>query len=259
MNALNISQWKKELEQILNSPGDREPIDLYKDVCGLGETMGVTTAEELLDTHPGLFKYSPILTQAHSQRIVADEIAETQRLLEHVGDIAVSFKNVASAAGLPHYDRVADLFNHVDFSNCHRFVSVGCGRLPSTNFQIHDNTEVPEIIGIDILPEAIDVASKLATKLGFPRIRMELEDGRRYDYGQAQIVFVANIVAPKSDVLCQIADTATEDVQIILREPFSLGRLWAESGERVIDPRLEVIGRGSGSWNLSRNVYLRKR
>ena len=222
--------------------------------------MGDDAAEALLDAHPGLFEYAPTLTQANNQCIVTEEIADAQRLLQERWDGPVLFKDVASATRLVAYNRVPELFDRVVFRNCRCLVMVGCGSLPFTIFHVHDRTEVPEIIGIDIVPEAVETANELAKRLGYARVRAELQDGRSYDYSQAQIVFIANMVSPKPTVVSRIADTAPKDVQIIVREPYSLGRLWAESSERSPDPRLEITGRGrSGSWNLSRAVFLSRR
>ena len=261
MNTQTINRWKENLEQLLQSGEGRNSSDLIKNICDLGRLMGDTVAETILDTHPDLFEYSTALTQANNQRIVTEEIKETRRLIQDARNRNVeSFKDVASATGLVHYNRVSDMFDHIDFNDYRRLVIVGCGRLPSTSFHVHDKTEVPEIIGIDFLPEAIKTATELAAVLDYPRVKCELKDGSAYDYSQAQIVFVAHMVSPKSAVLSRIADTANKDVQIVVREPFSLGRLWAESCTRPLDQRLQIVSCGSsGHWNLTQDIYLRLR
>jgi hypothetical protein len=67
------------------------------------------------------------------------------------------------------------------------------------------------------------------------------------------------MVSPKAAVVSRIADTAPDEVQIVLWEPYSLGRLWAESAERTLDPRLEITGRTSISRNMTRDVFVRRR
>ncbi len=99
----------------------------------------------------------------------------------------------------------------------------------------------------------------LAAWLGYTRIRAEVADGCSYDFGQAPIVFATTYVSGKPAVLSRIADTAPENVQIAVREPYSLGRLWAEGCELASEPRLEVIARGRGGWGLSRGLYLKRR
>jgi hypothetical protein len=91
-------------------------------------------------------------------------------------------------------------------------------------------------------------------------VKIELCDGRAYDFSRAQVIFVANMVSPKAAVLSRIADTAAEGVQVVVREPYSLGRLLTESVEDSLDSRLEITGKGHG-WrgNLSLDLYLRRR
>ena len=157
------------------------------------------------------------------------------------------------------YNRSDDMFEKLNFRDCRLLAMVGCGRIPFTIFNVHDKTKIPEIIGLDILPEAINTASRLVSRLGYGRVRFELRDGRSYDYGQTQIVYVAAIVSPKSAVMSRIADTAPDDVQIVVREPFSLARLWLESIEHSLDPRLEITSMGPKSPTMNRDVYLRRR
>ena len=50
--------------------------------------------------------------------------------------------------------------------------------------------------------------------------------------------------------------TAGPGVQVVLREPYSLGRLWAERAESRFDAPLQVCHRGPGSRYLSRDVFV---
>jgi hypothetical protein len=120
-------------------------------------------------------------------------------------------------------------------------------------------TAVPQIVGLDVIPEAVEMANALAAKLGYGRMHAELCDGLDYDYGGAGIVYVASMVTPKAAVVSRIADTAPEHVRIILWEPYSLGRLWAEAAEPDLDPRLEVTGRSSIWRNMTRDVFVQRR
>jgi hypothetical protein len=112
-----------------------------------------------------------------------------------------------------------------------------------------------------MLPEAIETASKLADRLGYGRARFAASDGASYDYGKADIIFVANMVFGKKAILSRIADTAAPGVLVILRDSYSLGRLYAENGARGLDPRFEIMGEGEKdrSVALSYDVYLRLR
>ena len=196
----------------------------------------------------------------------AQDVAEIRQMLGQDLKGPGSFEQIAAGktsigvlSSKDAYRCLDEVFDHVDFRNCRRAVMVGCGGRPFTMFRIHDQTAVPEIVGLDIVPEAVDTANKLAAELGYGRMHAELCDGCDYDYSNAQMVYVASMVSPKAAVVARIADTASDDVQIVLWEPYSLGRLWAESAERTLDPRLEVTGRTSVSRNMTRDVFVRRR
>ena len=259
MSLNEAKNWTGALGVLLESSQDRDPAEVIRELCDLAHAMGDETAEALLDADPTLYRHMPALTRAFYERVVRKEMAETERLLRHVWVGPVSFVDVASAAVMRTYNRVREMFERVDFRACRRFVMVGCGRLPVTMFHVHDRTETSEIIGLDIVPDAIETAREIAARFGYARIGAELCDGQAHDYGQAQILFITNMIASKAAVLSRIAETGPPDVRIIVREPYSLRRLWSESGERSLDPRLEIIGWGSAHPTLSRDLYLKRR
>lgn len=263
---LKQDSWKQELERLLKGSHDRDPIQLIMDIRQLGLTMGDDAGEELLDSNPEFFAHGPALTAAFAKMVRAQDAAEIEQLLREEITGPVSFRQIApdkTKIGLMSstyaYNRLNEVFDRVDFRHCKRVVMVGCGGRPFTMFRIHDQTAVPEIIGLDIVPEAVETANRLAMKLGYGRMRAELCDGRDYDYGAAQIVYVANMVSPKAAVVSRIADTAPDDVEIIIWDPCSLGRLWAENCERSLDARLEVTGRTAVSQTMTRDIFVRRR
>jgi hypothetical protein len=259
MSVKEAKEWARALVALLESSQDRDPVDVINDLCALAQAMGDDTAEALLNADPDLRRHAPALTLAFYQRVVRKEIAESQRLLQQIGDDRVSFLDLASPAVLHTYHRVRDMFERVDFGTCRRFVMVGCGRLPVTMFHVHDRTETTRIVGLDIVPEAVDTARAIAARFGYTRLEAELCDGRSYDYGETQIIFITNMISSKAAVLSRIAETAPRDVQVIVRDPYSLRHLWSESSEHSLDPRLEITGRDSPTASLSRNVYLKRR
>jgi hypothetical protein len=125
---------------------------------------------------------------------------------------------------------------------------------------IHDHTTTPEIVGLDTDPQAIDMATRVAAAFAPHRVRVIEDDGVRFDYGTANVVYVANHVSPKTRVLQRIADTAHEQAQVILRDPFGYGCLFAESGVADLDPRFVVARMGEGNrYFLSRHILLARR
>ena len=260
------SSWKNDLERLLLSSQERTPTEVINRIRDLGIAMGHETGEALLDNHPEFFAYQTALTRTFAEMVHAQDIAEIARMLSDdlhgaatFGQIAPEKTNIGVLSSKDAYRRLDEVFDHADFSDCSRAVMVGCGGRPFTMFRIHDQTAVPEIIGLDIVPEAVESANRLAGKLGYTRMRAELCDGRDYDYGEAGIVYVASMVSPKAAVVSRIADTAPDDVQIILWEPCSLARLWSQSAERELDPRLEITGRTRISRNMTRDVFVRRR
>ena len=157
------------------------------------------------------------------------------------------------------YDRVSDMFQNIDFNNCSRLVMVGCGPSPVSIFHVCDKTEIPDIIALDVVPDAVERVRALIEHFGLSRVRAEVCDGREFDYDSAGIVLVANMVSPKAGVVSRIADTAPIAVQIAVRDPYGLGVLWADSAERALDPRLKVISRGHPGLPLAREVYIKRR
>jgi len=195
----------------------------------------------------------------HADLIYALEAAEAQALLAYAPRPGLGYRDVAGHEGAASYDRVADMFTHVDFSNCRRFVLVGAGELPMTALHIHDRTAVAHIDCLDKRPEAVRSIEALAAWLGSDRLRALRFDGAQYDYSHADVIFVANMVRPKQVILARILDTAPDHVRIVLRDPYSLGLLWAEEGGAALDPRASIVARGPGSRFLSRNLFLARR
>ena len=243
---------------LASAPG-RKPAAVINEIVDFGLAMGEQCAESLLERHPELFNHVQTLTEIYSRYVAEIEAAEERRILSQVVRGPVEFTDVAGAAAMMAYDRVGGMFDFVDFRECRRFVLIGCGRLPVTAFHVRDLTNGPEIVCVDVRPEVVQAAARLAQWLGMRRFDVRLGDGLAFDFTDSDTIYVANMVSPKALVLSRIADTAPEDVRIIVREPYSLGRLWAEESCRVLDARLEIVGAARGSRYLSRDIFVRRR
>lgn len=261
-----LNSWKDELESFVASADERTPTELINGIRDIGVAMGHDAGEALLDSHAELFSHRPMLTQAFIDMVQAQDVAEINQMLRQdvreptsFGQIATEKTAIGVMSSKDAYKRLDEVFEHVDFSRCGRAVMVGCGGRPFTMFRIHDQTQVPEITGLDVVPDAVETANVLAAKLGYARMRAEFCNGRDYDYRAAQVVYVASMVSPKAEVVSRIADTAPPDLQLVLWEPYSLARLWSERAEDSLDPRLEVVGRTRVSRNMTRDVFVRFR
>jgi hypothetical protein len=248
-----------ELENLLASSANRDPAELLEEISQIADAIGENACDALLASNPELLKYAPVLTQANRLRVNKKETEETERMLQLRRHGPVVLGALLSKSARRAYDRVNDMFQNIDFNNCSRLVMVGCGPSPVSIFQIYDRTEIPDIIALDVVPDAIERVRSLIEHFGLSRMRAEVCDGTDFDYGSAGIVVVANMVSPKAGVVSRIADTAPRAVQIAVRDPYGLGLLWADSAERALDPRLEVIGRGHPGLPLSRDVYIKRR
>jgi hypothetical protein len=218
----------------------------------LSESEAATLVRALGDTAAEFARF-------RTESIFATEAAEAHAVLACAPRLRVGYRDVAGHEGAAHYDRVADMFTHVDFSNCRRFVLVGAGELPSTALHVHDRTTVAHIDCLDTRPEAVRSVEAIAAWLGSDRLRALRLDGAHYDYSEVDVIFVANMVTPKQVVLARILDTAPDHVRIILRDPYSLGLLWAEEGGVALDPRVSIVARGAASRSLSRDLFLVRR
>jgi hypothetical protein len=252
-------QLQNELERILELTISRDASDVMRELWGLCSTVDVEGAELLLATQPKLLDHRPVITRAFNEMVVAQEISQARQLLQRKLKGSESFAEIATAISLYSYERSADMFDYLDFRECRQLVLVGCGWVPATLFYVHDKTNISELVGLDVVPHAVETANELAQRLGYTRVRAEPQNGSTYDYGQAQIVYVVGMVGEtKSAVLARIADTAPGNVQVMLNEPYSLGRIWSSAVEPSLDGRFYVAKRGQGR-ATRRNLLLKLR
>lgn len=254
-----IGRWSVELDSIMNAVDHSRPKTTVEAIFELGKKFDEQTAAKLLSDFPALRRHVPTATRLYHDYVVSNEQLDAARMLSRAADGFPADDNTASPFSQAAYDRVNAIFDHIDFARCQKFVMVGCGQMPYTALQVHAQTEVAAVLGIDISPTAIESVRSLAERLSLRRLGAELVSGADYDFHGADAIYVANMVSPKNPVMSRIADTAPENVQVVMREPYSLGILWNECGEDTLDPRLEVCLRGPGSVYLARDVVLRRR
>ncbi len=164
---------------------------------------------------------------------------------------------VRSDFGRHTYDRVPEVLGLADFGACWRFVMVGCGAFPAAALLVRDSTAVAEIVALDVDARAAATARRVVEAMGEPRIRIEVSDGAAHDYAGAQVVYLANQVAMKARVLERVRETAPSDAVVIVREPYSVGRLVAESVERRLPPPFRIGAFGEKNPDFySRHVLL---
>lgn len=128
------------------------------------------------------------------------------------------------------YQDILNEFSNLDkyMKNCNNFIMVGCGSFPITLFYVCEKYSNLNIIGIDNSPEAIINAKELKTKLNYQKLAFEIIDGINYNYSNIDIIFIANLVIPKTKVLKRIAMTCKQGTKIFLRIPVMYGSLLSE-------------------------------
>ncbi len=254
-----MSDWERRLQTVLETLDQRERSEVINEVANLAFEVSEAQGDAYLDTHAPWAAYRSATARLYYEHIVSMETEEVARLLAVDDPSKRRYMDMASEKGQVSYLRVADMFDHVDFTNCQQFVLVGCGQLPVTAIHVMDRTDVPEIVVLDVSRQAIEAVERLKHKFGWNALHPQLCNGRDFDFSRASVVYVGNMVTPKLDTMKQILDTTADGVQIVVREPYSLGRLWTEKVESLLARQMEVLGRGAVSRHLSRDLFVRKR
>ena len=160
------SRWKEKLDRILRSSQGRDPTELIEEIHELGAAMEPAEGEALLYANPHFLEHRPALQEARYEMVVRNEIAQSRQFLEQARDSPASFPEMANSFSVSIYSRTGDIFEHLNFGDCRRMILVGCGWMPVTLFHVHDKTDVPELVGLDIVPDAVATANELAKRLG---------------------------------------------------------------------------------------------
>jgi Methyltransferase domain len=142
------------------------------------------------------------------------------------------------------YQRVKELLVLADLRDCRRLVMVGCGAFPATLLWFSDQLPAIDYIGLDIDPDCVLLANRMAEALGRRNLRFETVDGSDFNYSGADFVYIANQVAPKRKVLEQLLQYATPQLQVAVREPSHLGELLAAPVRRDLPPGFAICASG---------------
>jgi len=136
---------------------------------------------------------------------------------------------LGSTFGRQTFDRLAETVSLLDVEACPRVVVVGCGAFPAAALFFHERLPNTKIRALDADRAAVELATQVAERHGSERLSVLWEDGMTHGYGDASAVYVVNQVTPKAKVLARIAATAPVDARVVVRDPFGMGRLCADS------------------------------
>ena len=247
-----ISTWRGRLEA---APSDEAFEALWAEAWAWITGPATEAIDGLLDERE---EWAEAFAPFQRRSLALAEAREAERLMaQEWRSPAPASDRVRSEFGRHTYDRVPEVLRLADFSRCRRFVMVGCGAFPAAALLVRDATAVPEIVALDVDSRAAGLARRVIAAMGEPRVRIECSDGAGYDFRGADVVYLANQVSRKDRVLEQVRDTGLRHTVVIVREPYSVGRLVAESvGHRLPHPfHLGTFGEGNPDF-YSRHVLL---
>ncbi len=254
---LDRSKFTHEVINILESSQFETAHTVMKSLLSIGGRMSPEEGDQFITENSNLLEYKHIASKVYESYIFNLELLDANRLL-NAEKSGLSFINSVSDFGKTAHDRVRDMFEHIDFDICKCFVLVGCGSLPVTMFNVYNRTEVPKIVGLDTRSSAIELTQRAFDKYGLERMTSVMCVGQEYDFSGANVIYVANMISPKKKVIDRIVETALPGSQIILRDPYSIGRLWAEAGVDDLNEKCKIVGYGAfGPAYYSRDVYLK--
>ena len=126
------------------------------------------------------------------------------------------------------YDRMKTALGSLDCPSSRSAVMAGCGPLPDTLLCLHDETDIPRLVGIDRDETAVQRARALVDQLGCRRIEIIHADAVDFNYSDFDIICPSAFIAPRHNIMKQIAGTANSASRILLREPVYTGTLLFE-------------------------------
>lgn len=138
------------------------------------------------------------------------------------------------------YYRKWEDIKSLDFSWDKTMVMVWCWPLPETLIYFYENTPAAKVKWIDNNYEAIYIAWEMISALGMENIQLEYYDGNKYNYQDADIIYIPGFIEDKSQLLNRIAETSKDNVQILVFSATLLSKLLYDSIPKDLHPRLKI-------------------
>lgn len=194
--------------------------------------------------------YTRLLETIEVKKIMLQSLNEKKSFLDLLS------KNLA----MDGYNQVRTEIGMIDWKGKKNVVMVGCGSLPQTILCLYDNTQASNIVGLDNNQESIYIAREMMKNINSSsRINLQHCEGLNYDYGKADLIYVANFIKPKKKVIDRIAQTAKHGANIIVRSPVSFGRMLYEDALDNLNPLLTILKEGDINKNfLFKPIILKK-
>jgi hypothetical protein len=239
--------WKRRLEE---AEGSGTFLSLWRQALSWLASVDLLELKEVIN---GALsdKYRAILAPFQRSYLALEESAVAERLfaLDLHEEKALS-RILQIPFARQTYERVAEALELVDFHRCRLFVNIGCGPFPAASLFIHERTTVPRMVAVDNDTTAVDLASRMIRRLASGRLDVIHGEGTHYDYQGADVIYVANHVSPKLEVLRRIAETASPSAKVLVREPCGRGLLLAELGCASLPAPLRILREGADDVNF---------
>lgn len=202
--------------------------EFLKDACKL--TSGYIQLYNQFREQDEFYKYKDffVFCESFHERLI--EVHEKENIMNLNKDFSTIKESLSLDYNKKFYQDISREFDKLDnyIKNGKTFVMVGCGSFPITMFVACERYQQLSIIGIDSSAEAIINAKQLKSKLQFNNIIFKIEDGINHNYVNEDIIFIANLVIPKTKVLKRIAMTCKPGAKILIRVPIVYGSLLSE-------------------------------
>lgn len=251
-----LEQFKNELEQYPYGYKQREFFAIMENLHAFLAKIDNEEVCEMVIHSERYGKYESFFRHQNDYFMRAIETVEALDIISNNVGVQSSLQDLISMKYLRQlFLNKGQELQLLDFKNAKKMVLVGSGPLPHTSLYVYENTTIPQIIGLDYNEEAIYISSRFIENLGFnDRIHLECIDGCKYDYKDADIVYIAGFVRPKYKVLEQIANTSTNpSLQILVDSTSGMKKLLFEDiNPNTIHKRLKIDKIDSRRSELSR-------
>ncbi|MFH1455222.1 MAG: hypothetical protein ABIF22_02810 [bacterium] len=116
------------------------------------------------------------------------------------------------------------------FNGC-SIAMIGCGPFPETLMEIYKyNPTVKMAIGIDNREDVVKISNNIIKRI-FPQslnIKTIVSDATHFNYSSIDVIFLANGLIGKDNILKQIYRTASVNTKVLVRNPILMGKILYE-------------------------------
>jgi hypothetical protein len=173
--------------------------------------------------------------------IIRNNIEKNYRFIEMINNLYIKDR----------YDKKIAEFSSLDFSGSKTMVIIGSGPLPKSIIFLAENTKLEKIIGLDNNQEAVFMSGEIISSLGLRKVNLFHKNTIKFNYKDADIIYITGIISQKNKILDRIAETGKDSVQILVDTPRLLSKLLYESvDENSIHPLLKIVNK-----QHSNNIY----